>query len=676
MKIVKINDCEISLLNENIPYIFSKKFSDVFYEWFYFDLIKEDVHIICILSYKDSFNIDKSDIYQASIYLTIYKSDELIAYSYSSYLKNSYFLSKLENWLSCNDNSLDLWLPDHSFKKYINLNLEHKFVSKKSFNISDFNAKGHYWQFINSGNDFNVRVNIFDLDENISLKNCCRRANIFYDYPLKVKLGMKNTCILNLKNAKYYLDHNFGFSPLYTIKNSWYWWHNNNENIKIVNYFFPDLNYMYEVVQENNNIKASVINWDEKNIRAEYKYNIFGVKYPKIINFSNSLSLIFEKVIESAPFYQRMKESHNSGCTLESLHPAKINTKFNQILLNARKIRVTKEIKSFEEISFYQNISQICKKITWNHGKSFYFSSLVLSADQRNSSYFIYVLCRLIDDATDEPLENTLMASNGSNFSKEILKYLWSETNEIPDEFLKNFIAHISARLYSVINYDAALDFIINAKLLIKDLDLEKKHFLELIRGQKMDENFIQPKNFNDLYLYCFRVAGVVGLMMAKIFKTKDNTTAMSAAEKLGCALQITNILRDIKEDYENNRIYIPQTLFEKYNLNDYSTFFLCENNFENKENVINELINLAVLLYCESLAGIKYIPSFRARLCVKLMIAVYGSILGRIILDKSVVFRKRVVISHFKKLIIFMKILFGFHPLKVANLINEKEML
>ena len=167
MKIVKINDCEISLLNENIPYIFSKKFSDVFYEWFYFDLIKEDVHIICILSYKDSFNIDKSDIYQASIYLTIYKSDELIAYSYSSYLKNSYFLSKLENWLSCNDNSLDLWLPDHSFKKYINLNLEHKFVSKKSFNISDFNAKGHYWQFINSGNDFNVRVNIFDLDENI-----------------------------------------------------------------------------------------------------------------------------------------------------------------------------------------------------------------------------------------------------------------------------------------------------------------------------------------------------------------------------------------------------------------------------------------------------------------------------------------------------------------------------
>ena len=116
--------------------------------------------------------------------------------------------------------------------------------------------------------------------------------------------------------------------------------------------------------------------------------------------------------------------------------------------------------------------------------------------------------------------------------------------------------------------------------------------------------------------------------------------------------------------------------LFEKYKLNDYTTFFLCENNFENKENVINELINLAVLLYCESLEGIKYIPSFRARLCVKLMIAVYGSILGRIILDKSVVFKKRVVISHFKKLIIFMKILFGFHPLKVANLINEKEML
>ena len=55
-------------------------------------------------------------------------------------------------------------------------------------------------------------------------------------------------------------------------------------------------------------------------------------------------------------------------------------------------------------------------------------------------------------------------------------------------------------------------------------------------------------------------------------------------------------------------------------------------------------------------------------------MVAVYGSILGKILIDKSVIFKKRIVISHFKKMIIFLKVVIGFHPLKVAKLISKEE--
>ena len=91
---------------------------------------------------------------------------------------------------------------------------------------------------------------------------------------------------------------------------------------------------------------------------------------------------------------------------------------------------------------------------------------------------------------------------------------------------------------------------------------LEKVYFEDLISGQLMDEHFSQPLNISDFNLYCYRVAGVVGIMMSKIFRTQKSPIALNAAEKLGSAMQITNILRDVKEDYDKKRIYIPISLF------------------------------------------------------------------------------------------------------------------
>ncbi|WP_158998992.1 phytoene/squalene synthase family protein [Pigmentibacter ruber] len=679
MKTLKIDNCDISLLCSNNPVIFSNIDERIEYEWFYFEVRKDDLHFVCILSYKDCFNLNNNKTQQQSIYFTLYKSKKVVAYSYIYFSdKNSKsYLDNVGRWLTGKTNILDLWLPDHSMKKYINIKIKYDFCTDDNKYQINQNEVKHFWQFINSGNDLHSMVNIYNVSDEFSFSNLCKRNSFFFDYPLKLKLQNQSAGVFDLSNASYYFDHNFGFSPLYSIKEPWYWWHESIQNGVQVNYYFPHLDAMYQIKKMDymNEKSLDFKIFDAKNINfiRQFRFNLFGIKYPKILNLNREI--IYDFTMESAPFYHRIK-SLDSQSTLEALYPLNIKKSFNQILIKSRKIELFKNIHSKDEISSYFNFIQICKKITFNHGKSFYISSLVLASKQRNSSYFIYVLCRLIDDATDE--RNVFDANNkiGSTFSYEILEYLWSECDLLSDEFIELFMEHLSNKLFAIVNYDSAIDFILNARILIKELELEKSYFIDLINGQKMDENFVQPFNINDLYLYCFRVAGVVGIMMAKIFHTKNHLVAMNAAEKLGCAMQITNILRDVKEDFENNRIYIPIELFSKYKIENFSLFFMNNYDCGNKNNLINELVNLAVLYYCEAIEGLKYIPSFRARLCVKLMIGVYGSILGKIVFDKSIVFKQRIVISHFKKLIIFLKILFGFHPLKVANLINEKELL
>lgn len=677
MKIHSIPNCEISLISDSIPHVYSQKNKDISYEWFYIEINKNDLHLICILACKDSFNINELNP-QSSIYFTLFKGSKLISYSYSYYEnENSQnFIEKMSNWIAGKEKRLDLWFPDHSLKKYLNLVLENRHFERSKTNDVDLPHTGHYWQFINAGEDMHASISIFDISEEFKISSFCSRENKFFDYPLAAKLKMRNSGIFDFKNANFYFDHNFGFAPIYTIKDEWYWGHFNSIGKNFVFYFFPKLSNMFYLTQENSNTLSSIVEVQEKDLVKKFKYSIFGIKYPNKIKFDYNTELNFNEVIESAPFYQRMKSHENYRNTLEVLRPLRIPNKLNQVLIQARKIKIIKNISNYQEIEFYRSFSEICNKITWNHGKSFYFASLVLSYEQRNSSYFVYTLCRLIDDATDEPDLMNITAGEGSLFSITILDYLWNDKQEISDDFIRKFVIHLSARVSSIVNYESAIDFILNARILIKDLSLDKSYFTELISGQEMDENFVQPININELYLYCFRVAGVVGLMMAKIFKTTSHSVAMDAAEKLGCAMQITNILRDVKEDYDKNRVYIPVSLFVKYKFVDQASFFADEYNHQEKELILNELIELAISYYSESLKGLKHIPSFRARLCVKLMIAIYGAILGKIIFDKSTIFRKRVVISHFKKLIIFIKILLGFHPLKVANLINQKEML
>lgn len=682
MNIAEIEDSEIAKIESEYPIVYSKLNKNISYEWFYLEIERDNLHTICILSLKDCFEISNSGFSNPSVYLTCYLDNKLVAYSYSIFsgLESQEFVDKVVRWLNLEERYLDLWLPDHSLKKCIHLNLENPNYTNSRQGVSEYSelksSKKHFWQFLNYNDSANGIIQIYDLNSTLDTSQKFHRKSKFYDYPLSKKLAKSRTPCFKFQNASLYFDHNFGIEPLYNIKNNWYWWHAKDKDNFEVSYYFPKIEKMYYIKAKNGFYYSKILPVFESEVTLKKSLTLFGIYYPKEIHSLLFKRIIFNKPIESAPFYFRVKALGDINSTLEVLNPKKIIDKWNQFLLSARKIIILKNISKGSEISSQFNFSEICKKITFNHGKSFYISSLVLPNEQRSSSYFIYTLCRLIDDATDE--KGLIHETNldGTNFSSKLLDVFWSSDAEISDEFIQYLISNISFSMFSIISYNSALDFILNSRILIKNLGLEKIYFQELINGQLMDENFSQPSNIKDFNLYCYRVAGVVGIMMSKIFRTQDNQIALNAADKLGCAMQITNILRDVKEDFANERIYIPKSLLQKYRIIHSNDFFSIDSDNESKMNVIKELANLGILYYCESLVGIKYIPSFRARMCVKLMIAVYGSILGKIMIDKSIIFKKRIVISLFKKIIIFLKILFGFHPLKVAKLINEKEVL
>ncbi len=166
--------------------------------------------------------------------------------------------------------------------------------------------------------------------------------------------------------------------------------------------------------------------------------------------------------------------------------------------------------------------------------KSFYFSARFFPKEKRWATYALYGFCRFADNLIDNPRNRPRqqLISEVACFRRELkLAYRWGESEH---PILKPFI------------------------LVAKKYGIPIEYPLDLLKGVQMDIEAIRYETFDDLYIFCYRVASVVGLMMTHIMGYKDDR-AFEYAEKLGVAMQLTNILRDVKEDKEMGRIYLPQ---------------------------------------------------------------------------------------------------------------------
>jgi squalene synthase HpnD len=178
------------------------------------------------------------------------------------------------------------------------------------------------------------------------------------------------------------------------------------------------------------------------------------------------------------------------------------------------------------------------KRVVKASGTSFSMGMKILPEEPRNAMYAVYAFCREIDDIADEP---------GEEAEKREGLRVWRE--------------HIEA-LYHGRPANLTTRALLPA---VEAYDLPKQEFIELIEGMLMDVDLdfgrIERLDHGGLHLYCRRVAGAVGMLSIRIF---GEPGATQFALAMGDALQLTNILRDIGEDADEDRLYLPMDMIRK----------------------------------------------------------------------------------------------------------------
>ena len=180
---------------------------------------------------------------------------------------------------------------------------------------------------------------------------------------------------------------------------------------------------------------------------------------------------------------------------------------------------------------------EYCQQKAAGSGSSFYYSFLFLPAERRRAITALYAYCREVDDIVDEGLDPQIAAPKLAWWRAEVANMAAGNPQ------------HPVTKALSVFQKQFLID---EAKL------------LEIIDGMEMDLNQARYLDWTGLERYCYRVAGVVGLLAAGIFGYRDART-LDYAKNLGIAFQLTNIIRDIGEDARKNRIYLPMEDLKRF---------------------------------------------------------------------------------------------------------------
>ncbi len=185
--------------------------------------------------------------------------------------------------------------------------------------------------------------------------------------------------------------------------------------------------------------------------------------------------------------------------------------------------------------------ARYCEEKTRGSGSSFFYAFMFLPGDQRRAMMALYAFCREVDDIADEVHEQSV--------AMQKLQF-WGE------EISRAFAGKARHPIGMELNWAR------------RHYHLPEELFMEVLDGMGMDvarRPILKPA---DLALYCYRVAGVVGLLSIEIFGYQSRK-ARDFATTLGEALQLTNILRDLKEDARRGRIYIPQQERTRFGVTD-----------------------------------------------------------------------------------------------------------
>jgi phytoene synthase len=268
-----------------------------------------------------------------------------------------------------------------------------------------------------------------------------------------------------------------------------------------------------------------------------------------------------------------------------------------------------------------------CLRVARSRAKNFYYSFLLLTRQQRRAMCAIYAFMRHCDDLSDDP-----GASRGA---------LDRWRAEMEDAFDGRFGPH---PVWPAFHYT------------VRRFGIPRPYFRDMIDGVISDLEPRRIETFDELYRYCYRVASVVGLTIIHIFGY-DTPSALPLAEKCGVAFQLTNILRDIREDADRGRVYLPAE--------DLMRFGVAEADLRagNRNDAVVSLLQFeaarARRYYDESRPLLDLIHP-RSRPSLEALIAIYSRLLGRIEQRNYDVFTTRVRLSAAEKSWILVQAMIG----------------
>ncbi|XP_076938951.1 phytoene synthase 2, chloroplastic-like [Bidens hawaiensis] len=196
---------------------------------------------------------------------------------------------------------------------------------------------------------------------------------------------------------------------------------------------------------------------------------------------------------------------------------------------------------------FLEEAYDRCRDICAEYAKTFYLGTRLMTEERQKAIWAIYVWCRRTDELVDGP--------NAIHMSDAVLDR-WEE--RLHDLF--------HGRPFDML--DAALTHT------VQKFPLDIKPFRDMIEGMRMDIKKSRYENFQELYLYCYYVAGTVGLMSVPVMgiapeSSYDAPNIYNSALSLGIGNQLTNILRDVGEDALRGRVYLPQDELSQFGLCD-----------------------------------------------------------------------------------------------------------
>jgi phytoene synthase len=263
-----------------------------------------------------------------------------------------------------------------------------------------------------------------------------------------------------------------------------------------------------------------------------------------------------------------------------------------------------------------------CREMITVGSKSFSLAARLFGANSRAAAFFLYGWCRYCDDQIDDAKTHREAVSQLQELKFQTQSCFDGDKQEHPV-----FIAfqHVT-----------------------KKYGIPQHYPLELLEGMAMDVDGFKYETLQELKLYCYRVAGTVGLMMVHIMGISDEKALKNAAD-LGSAMQMTNIARDILTDFGMGRVYLPREWLQEIGLSEGDV-----GKPENRQKVallVHRLLMEARTYYLSGKEGLSYLP-LRAAFAVSAACSVYSQIGEAVLARGPKAWDSRTIVPQWKKML------------------------